>query len=453
MVSYECLCVYWKWPRLIQRYQVCTVLAGAFLVHLTLGSYYTFGNMVPYMISFMRNQSDTVWIRADDAPYILASQLTGHSLLMFLGGVLETRFGPRLTTLLGGWLMSLGVLLTFFTIKASFWLVLVTYGLMVGAGNGIAYIGPIACVMRWLPRWKAVAVGIVVAGFGLSASIFNAVQTAFINPENLFPNYAPFLETPKEKYFTQEDLLERVPYCFLLLGGTYALMQFIGCIFLVNPPPSKTNGQDSYLIEKKESTNTDREINLKPQQVLCTSNFYQLWFMYSMAGATNSFLTSLYKQFGLAEGIEDHFLTAVGSVSAVFNLLGRILWGLLGDILTYKIVIVLLAGTMTTLMLSLYITTVGGQWMYLIWISGLFFCIGGNSSIFPAATAHCFGQKYIGVNYSLVFTCQIGGGVLNAFLASQLVSIIDWWGMFFVLSGLSFIWLLLALLHHCLNRN
>lgn len=281
--------------------------------------------------------------------------------------------------------MSGGILLTSVSIDISFWFVLVTYGLMVGVGAGIGYVAPIACVMRWLPKWKALGAGVVVAGFGLSATIFTAVQTAYINPGNL---------RPIDGYFTQRELLDNVPYVFLILGSIYAVLQLIGCVFLVNPPPredytaslpqnnltgdsspevsgtmtlqnnvladssprkpainstafnsrpssrASDSGSETPLLDsinshtKKVSASWSSNVicNVKPQIMLCKTNFYHLWFMFMLAGVSLSFTATLYKQFGLMEvHADDHFLSAVGAVSAIFNLLGRILWGLLAD--------------------------------------------------------------------------------------------------------------------------
>ena len=153
---------------------------------------------------------------------------------MFFGGWLASKIGPRLSTLIGSWTMSVGVALSYFAIRVSFWLLLLTYGIMFGVGVGIAYIGPLSCAMKWFPKWKGVVNGVVVSGFGLGALVFDAVQTSYINPDNLVTNIANPSD-PKERYYTQQDLLDRVPTMFLILGATYATMQFIGCMFLVNP--------------------------------------------------------------------------------------------------------------------------------------------------------------------------------------------------------------------------
>ena len=502
MVSYQSLCVYWKWPRFLRRYQLFTVLFGAFFVHLSLGSMYTLGNMVPYVVSYIRNQSEPD-LRSDFAPFITACQSIGQGVMMIFGGYLESRIGPRLATLFGSWLLSAGILLTAFSIQIHFVCVLITYGLMVGFGAGIAYISPIACVMRWMPKWKALGTGIVVSGFGLSATIFTAIQTAYINPSNL--------KTDKHGYFTDQELLKHVPHIFLILGSTYAVMQLIGCVFIVNPPPddlsdflsqdvfSSTNSSrmtinaldlanqtipertsrkdsinsTSFQSSRSSSVLSDAEApllgsvntrtttvsrswsrnivyNIKPQIMLCKINFYLLWVMFMLAGIPVAFIASLYKQFGLDEHMDDHFLAIVGSVSAIFNLFGRILWGILADVMTYNVALVLQVGTVTILLLTWYITSVAGQWFFLFWVCGLFFCIGGTFSIFPAAVARGFGQVYVGMNYGLLYTSQTVGAIVTAVLSyTVLATVTDnaqfYWIMFFILAGLSFLELLFAM--------
>ena len=201
-------------------------MAG-FLVHLTLGTLYTFGNIVPYVVSYIRQRSHPADLSAETGAWVFALTGVGLGGSMLFGGWLERKIGPRFSTLAGGWLMSAGVLLSYFTIKVSFWLLLLSYGLTLGLGVGIAYVGPLSCAIRWMPQQKGVAGGVLVSGFGLGALIFNQIQSHYINPHNL---------TPTDGYFTDPDLLDHVPFAFLILGGTYALMQFIGSMLIMNPP-------------------------------------------------------------------------------------------------------------------------------------------------------------------------------------------------------------------------
>ena len=519
MDKYASLCVYWRWPKRIQRIQMVTVLSACFLIHLSLGTIYTYGNLAPYLVSYARKRSSPSDLRTTDAVYVYAFQAAGQGTSMVIGGILEKRFGPRLVTLFGGWLMSLGVLLSYLAIQKSFWILLLTYGAMFGLGVGLAYVPPIACAMRWLPKYKGVATGIVVSGFGLSALIFNAIQTAYINPWNYQPKIQN--ENSEEKYFEHSDLLNRVPNIFLILGGLYALMQLIGAIFLVNPPPSdgsdyqhvfdgnlsehrkrsdsidsislhspdyntvskqnseeengsntsiqgelenstklgserpsyrsrSTSNVSSYASELEQSTvsswSSNYIYNVAPLQLLRKPNFYILWIMFLCAGITISFIAPLYKTFGLDKVTEDdHFLTIAGAVSAVFNLLGRIVWGALADFTTYKFAFVIQGAFMTCLIATFYATSAAGKVMFFFWICGVFFCIGGYFSLFPTAVARCFGQENVSINYGMLFTAQVLGGLIASFISHILVHKIHWYGLFLLLAGFNIVEYVLAM--------
>ena len=571
-----------EWPKWFLFLRAVLVIAGGFLVHLSLGTIYTFGNVAPYIVSYIHNQSHPGNLRQETTTWIFASSLMGQGGAMFLGGWMVKRIGPRWTTLFGGWFMSLGVCLSFFTIKISFELLLLTYGLIVGVGIGIAYIGPLSSAMNWMPKWKGFVNGVVLAGFGLGALIFNSVQTTFVNPYNL----GTVKDENGEKYFTDPELLDRVPLLFLVLGGTYAVMQLVGSLLLTNPPedyntrkdnsdrwsqqerlvksgqyceiddnstvkiallkklnvglstasvfgpnsscvdPSlhafefnqdlyneKQNKENAELLCDKEnvellcdkenvellcdkenaellcdnenaellcdneiatathsdSTNSTPEkwpsmdgsvsssvtawskknvvASLKPFQVLKKPSFYLLWYMFLANGLSTTVIATLYKFFGQSFINDDHFLSIVGSIAAIFNCLGRIVWGLIADKISYKFALVVLSGVMTIFTLTLYSSTEGGKTMFFFWMCIIFFCIGGNFSLFPTAIGRAFGLQYVSVNYGLLFTSQVAAGSVGALLSSALKIYIDFYGLMFVVSGFSFSTFILAILY------
>lgn len=538
------------------------VLLGGILVHLSLGTLYTFGNLSPYIVSYIREKSHPDNLRLPTSMWIYACALSGEAGSMFVGGWLYGKIGPRWTTLLGSWIMSAGVLLSYFAIQVSFWLLLFTYGLMFGIGVGIAYIGPLSCAMKWMPRWKGVANGLVVAGFGFGALIFDQVQTAFINPDNKRTS-----DDSDENYFTSPDLLNRVPTVFLILGATYAVMQLVGSLLLTDPPedyttqlrrvsvvngsvyeiedvdngslggrsapstlpvagrgddwtegsrepsPSDTGSasspdtletrsrsptppeesvedtnEESRLIppqeeEKKRSPSPqpvttevgtfskivrrsldkdgDRDFlessgsswttnvitSLHPKQMLRKTNFYILWFMFMFNGIAIVFVATLYKVFALDFISNDHFLAVVGSTASIFNSLGRIMWGLLADRVSYKFALVVLSATMTVFNLTFYATCRGGEVMFFIWVCVIFSCIGGNFSLFPTAIGRSYGPKYVGLNYGLLFTSQIVSALLVSLVTTTLIDHVQWHGLMFFVSACSFTGFVLALFY------
>ena len=217
---------FFQWPRRLQFLRVYFAIAGGFIVHLTLGTIYTFGNVAPYIVSYVRERSSPADLHSGTVSWIYAFALGGLGCSMFFGGLMERRLGPRISTLIGCGIMSLGVFLSYVAVRVSFWLLLLTYGVLFGVGVGIAYVGPLACAMRWMPRWKGLMAGLVLAGYGLGALVFTPIQTAFINPHN---------HRPEGDVFTQAEVLDRVPSVFLLLGGLYILLQVVGSLLIVDP--------------------------------------------------------------------------------------------------------------------------------------------------------------------------------------------------------------------------
>lgn len=61
---------------------------------------------------------------------------------------------------------------------------ILTYGMLFGFGQGIAYVVAVSCVINWDPSRVGLLSGIVAGGFGISSAIFAPIQTELINPEN-----------------------------------------------------------------------------------------------------------------------------------------------------------------------------------------------------------------------------------------------------------------------------
>ncbi|XP_022338088.2 apicoplast pyruvate carrier 1-like isoform X1 [Crassostrea virginica] len=442
-----------------RKWRGYTVVLGGVLIHLTLGTIYTFGNMTPYMTSYMKKHKVDESLNYAESTWISSIAAMGQGMSMFLGGILYRALGPKVSTLLGAWLASAGVALTYFTIKVSFYWTLFTYGFMFGIGVGIAYATPMGCAMKWLPDKKGLVNGCVVAGFGGGAFIFDQIQTAYINPGNDKTNF----DENGEKYFQQDDILDRVPFCFLLLGGCYAAMQFVGVMLLRDPPEechSLINSKESLNsaiddeitettpILKNENTGNNEdeseERNLTPRETLQQPEFYKLWFMYLFNGQGISFISSLYKAFGQTFIADDYFLAIVGSLAAVCNGAGRIMWGALADKFCFKTAMVFSTGLFSFFILSFELTSLAGKPLYLIWVCCLFLSFSGNFSLLPTATAKAFGKTHYGVNYGMVFTSSVISAPISALLTSKLKTIIHWYGMFYMVAFFSFVSMCLA---------
>ncbi|XP_067669939.1 uncharacterized MFS-type transporter YhjX-like [Haliotis asinina] len=477
------------------RWKKYLVVLGGLMVHLTLGTVYSFGNLTPYLTSYMRNNTSDVDYGYGDSVWIYACCLMGQGAAIFIGGIISRTLGLKLTVLLGSWFMSAGVILTYFAVQHSFIAIIFTYGVMNGLGCGIAYSLPVGCAMKWMQERKGLAGGVVVAGFGGGAFIFNLIQTAFINPDNLSPD----VTVNGENFFSQPELLQRVPWVFVLTGGMYATMQLVGVLLIADPPTQEEvkvvseSGLDNVVMSEITSSNgnsgdtdvtsvnnkeevtisepglskgkdpTANSINnddgnvtvvdlkqehgdeesLTPLQVLKTRSFYTLWMCFLLNGQGVVFLAGLYKDYGQTFIQNDVFLAVSGAFAAVFNFSGRMFWGFIADRYSFKTAMMCLCTSFSCLMITFNATRLGKEPLYFIYVCLLFGTLSGNFALFSVAAARSFGEKHYPINYGLMFTSQTITAPLGAVLASQLKTQIGWFGMFSMIAGFSFLSLLL----------
>jgi hypothetical protein len=75
-------------------YRGISSVLGGFLIHLTLGTFYTLGNVNTYMTSYIRkyvepnaSYASSIWVNA--------AFMLGQGSLMMLGGIMEIKLGAR----------------------------------------------------------------------------------------------------------------------------------------------------------------------------------------------------------------------------------------------------------------------------------------------------------------------------------------------------------------------
>lgn len=67
------------------------------------------GNLSPYLTSYIRKHSSPD-LQYTDSVWIFAVTGMGQGTSMYFGGVLERRFGPRITVIIGAWFMRLALM-------------------------------------------------------------------------------------------------------------------------------------------------------------------------------------------------------------------------------------------------------------------------------------------------------------------------------------------------------
>ena len=151
------------------------VVVGALIIQLCLGSIYAYGAFAKPLKAYFPDNTDV----ENQLPF--AFGLLFFALVMaFFAGRWQDRVEPRKVAFTGGIVLGLGLILSGLvnTMPALY----ITYGVIGGSGIGLAYVCPIAALVKWFPDKKGLISGIAVAGFGAGALIFatlgNAVMMA-----------------------------------------------------------------------------------------------------------------------------------------------------------------------------------------------------------------------------------------------------------------------------------
>lgn len=475
-----------NWVRRQPVRGVVTVLAG-FLLMVSFGGLFTFGNLTTYMTSYLHvalgqdlGYGQTIWV----------GNTLGvtEGMLMIPGCELYRKYGPRVVIVTGCLLSSGAIALTSLTVKTSIWWLTLTYGALNGCGVGFVYGVPLLVGYRWFPHNKGLVSGLVVGGYGLGGILFATLQTEFLNPNNVSPG--------DDGFFHDEALLGRVPQLFLLMAAVCAGLQFLTVFGIQDPSQSdratedaayedsQGRGSKAETDERSESSGTkvnglcheagphpasyqnrgstgcssvvvadDQPVCVKGpesgqrcntstgptsytmREALQTRHFYHVAFTFMAMSLCIAIINPLWKAFGQTFISNDHYLEMVSAGTSVFNLLGRLCWGALGDKLGYKPTMILLSGCFSIIMLTLHTTSIGGAVMFTLWLWGLFFCFSGIYSTVCSGIANAYGLDHAGSIYGLVFFL---GGVLGPLVPLMTEFLLDDYGysLMFLIGGI-----------------
>ncbi|GAB64995.1 transporter [Plasmodium cynomolgi strain B] len=450
-----------------QTLSKCKVILGGFLIHCTLGSIYCFSNISIYVISYMKIIGCSN-VKYKDSSWVYVLTLIFQCFFGFFGGMLNQHLGPQISVLLGGWLMCLGILLSYFTVF-NFYLFLMTYGILCGIGCGIAYPIPLSVAVKRHYDYKGVISGIIFVGRGMAVFLICPLQNYFINRYNYMPDYTPELDHTDDKYFSNLEILNRVPYLFIYEGIFFAIIQFIGACLIADSGETTSNeflpfndksSKVLYLDHRGYANKSPKGICSSFRTLSNTSNFslkeststfinrdfVLIWLMVFFNWQAISYTQVFWKIFGLNYlSIDDRSLSFLGAVSSLFNIMGRIFWGFISDLTSFKTALILMSMLMSFLTVTLTLSGLYGKVTYCIWVCLIFFCHAGTFSIFPSITAHTFGTRNFGPIFGLLFTARAFSSIINAMLAAVILNNVGNIAMCALVSISSFVSIMLAL--------
>lgn len=353
---------------------------AAIIINLCLGAVYAFSILIsPF-------EKEFGWKRTETTPAFTIALLT-FTLSMIPAGKLQDEKGPRITVSIGGFLLSLGMILSSYT-NSLLWLY-INYGLLVGLGIGFAYGAPIATCNKWFPDKRGLATGLVVFGFGGGAIIF-----------------APLWSFLIDTYGWRQT--------FILTGIIFIALTLSSAQILRNPPADyKPRGRT-----RIAAVSSAAKANFEPAGMFRTKQFPLLWLSYWFGTATGLMTIGQAKQVAMElAGMIDSQASMIVSALGGSNALGRIFWGSLGDkIGREKTLTINFLTCLTALLIISCLFFI--QPLFIISIMMIGLCFGGFLALYPAITSDYYGSKNLGVNYGIMFTAYGAGSILGPIMAS-----------------------------------
>jgi OFA family oxalate/formate antiporter-like MFS transporter len=278
--------------------------------------------------------------------------------------------------------------------------------------------------VKWFPDKRGLITGLAVAGFGAGAFFFAPLAKALITGGQYQLLGVSLFGLPGIGVFNT----------FMTLGIIFLIAVVAGSQLLKNPPAGYVPA--GWAPPQPAAGAKVVKADFTPTEMLKTPMFWILWLTY-FAGCTAGLqvimkASPIWQSFGIVSLTTpvpaDAFNTITGagamavSILAIFNSLGRILWGKASDNLGRKNTLLLMFIICGAAMLTLdWLRTYP---MYLAGICVVGLCFGGYLALYPAITADFYGTKHIGVNYGWMFTAYGAGGIFGPFLAAWLMKVV-----------------------------
>ena len=307
----------------------------------------------------------------------------------FFGGLWLNRKGPRVVALTGGALYGLGIFLASFTHRLS-WLYL-TYGVVGGIGLGLAYIVPVAVLVKWFPDRRGLITGIAVGGFGAGALITAPVATRLIQSVGVLSTFA-------------------------YLGIAYLIVTVVTGLFMQNPPDGwKPEGWTPTASQTSQRAGRDFTLN----EALKTWQWWALWlllFLNTCAGI--SIISQEAPLFQEETGVTAAIAASMVGLASIGNAVGRVFWAWVSDLITRSATFFVMF--VAQILLFWFLPNIATAWFLTIVTFVVLMCYGGGFGTMPAFTADYFGPENVGPIYGLMLTAWGFASVFGPLLIAHM---------------------------------
>lgn len=289
-----------------------------------------------------------------------------------LGGSINDRFGPKVIMLIGGLLFGTGYYFCGCTSSPELFIFL--YGVVLGAGHCITYSCVIPNSVKLYPEKAGLASGTITALYSFSSVITPVILRLLL-------------------------MRIDITITFRLLGIIFAVVLCVIALCNRKSPDSADRNKAEPSVPATGYTHDyqwhemirQKDFFIMVGMILCGA------FAGIMLTSSSTFIAAEMMNFGETSS------AMVVSIIAVFNMVGRILSGMLSDRIGSEKSLMLTFSILFVGGLSLGFCKEGSLFLFYAGISMVGYGYGSTMGIFPSFTSRRFGKKYNSTNFAIMF--------------------------------------------------
>lgn len=345
------------------------VALAAVVLHVCIGSVYAWSVLTGPIITA------TGWSLTEVTfTFSIAILFLGTSAAM-LGARVE-RWGPSKSARISACFFALGLVGGGFAITVhSLPLLYLTYGVLGGIGLGVGYIAPVSTLVKWFPRHRGFATGLVIMGFG----------------------FASFVAGPLLRTITD---VHGVVYAMVTVGLAYGLLMTYVSQFIVPP----VGGKSAHGRRQVQSASTTEACH--------TRWFALLWVVFFINIASGiSFLAIASPMAQATVGMTAAQAAVFVGVVGLVNGGGRIAWASISDIVGARYVYVMLF-VIEAVAFAL-VTSTHDVFIFQFLVMLIVACYGGGFACMPAYLSDIFGSDHLSAIHGRILTAWGAAGVVG----------------------------------------
>lgn len=255
-----------------------------------------------------------------------------------------------------------------------------SFGIITPIGAGMMYNPLLTSTIKWFPDVSGKASGLLLSAASMGPFIMSPILTAG------YTNIG-------------------VKQTLLYFGAVVIILPVLFSKTQIKAPENYLpKGWNPNTNDKKEAVKAVEVNNYTPKEMMRTSVFYKLLFIFmAVAAAGNMMIGVLYTIATVQMQFTPALAAIAVSVSTISNFVGRLSFGVIYDRLGgIKSLILSFVITIVSLILISF-TTPSAVIIFFAGVALLGFAFGGPMVVFPPLTRRAFGPKYLGNNYGIIF--------------------------------------------------